>query len=232
MRLILAHSPLLGPFSWRATGEALRGRGHTVETPTWPRLSAIERDFYPALASGLAASLEGAGAEPAVLVVHSGAGALAPALAAVLRRPLQGVVFCDAILPHPGRSWFDTAPPELRVQLRAGAEDGRLPPWHRWWPPGALERLVAEASLRDALVAELEPLPVEYFEEPAPQLELGPPAAYLRLSGAYEDEAVLSGRLGWAVVRLPLNHLAIVTQPESVATAIEGLAAALGAAAA
>lgn len=227
MRLILAHSPLLGPASWQGVATALRARGHAVEVPAWPRLSAIARDFYPALASGLAAGLDGAGDEPAVLAVHSGAGALVPALAGALRRPLLGVVFCDAILPHPGRSWFDTAPADLRRQLRAGAEEGRLPPWDRWWTPGALERLVPDPALREPLLAELEPLPLAYFEEPAPDAALGLPAAYLRLSGAYDDEAALAGRLGWPVVRLPLHHLAIVGQGESVATALEGLAEAL-----
>jgi hypothetical protein len=221
MRVILLHSPLLGPSSWRPTAAALSARGHAVETPPWPRLSTIGGDFYRALAAGLAAKVEGG--EPAVLAAHSGAGALVPALTAALRTPVRGAIFVDAILPHPGLSWFDTAPPELRTQLRAGAEDGRLPPWDGWWPPGALERLVPDEAVRDGLVGELERLPVDYFEEPAPDDHLAAPGAYLQLSGAYDDEARLAGRQGWPVVRLPLNHLAILTQPQAVAGAIESL---------
>lgn len=225
MRFVLLHSPLLGPSSWRATAAALAGRGHAVETPAWPRLSAVGEPFYGRLADGLAAAIEGP--EPAVLVAHSGAGALLPALAARLRTPARGAIFADAILPHPGASWFDTAPPELRTQLRAGAEGGRLPPWDRWWPPGALERLVPDETARAALTAELEPLPADYFEEAAPDERLDVPGAYLQLSGAYDDEARLAGRQGWPVVRLPLNHLAILTRPEAVSLAIEDLGGSL-----
>ncbi|WP_374468614.1 hypothetical protein [Phenylobacterium sp.] len=226
MRFALLHSPLLGPSSWRAVADALRAMGHTAETPAWPRLSAISTDFYRALTDGMAASLA-VGGEPAVLVAHSAAGALLPALAARMPAPPAGAIYCDAILPHPGLSWFDTAPAETRTQLRAGAEGGRLPAWDRWWPPGALERLAPDAAVREALVAELEPLPVDYFEEPAPEADQDGPAAYLRLSGAYETEAMLAGRRGWPVVSLPLNHLAPVTQPQPVAAALDRLAQAL-----
>jgi hypothetical protein len=222
MRFLLLHSPLLGPFSWAPAADALRRLGHVAEAPAWPGLAQLDGDLYAGLVAGLPA-----GAGPAVLVAHSGAGALVPALAARLGAQATGVVFADAILPHPGRSWFDTAPPEQRAQLRAGAQDGRLPSWDQWWPPGALERLVPDEALRRGLVGELEPLPVAWFEQPAPEIPLEIPAAYLQLSGAYADEARAAGRLGWPVVSLPMNHLAILTQPEPVASAVAGLGARL-----
>lgn len=223
MRFALLPSPLLGPYSWRACAAALEARGHQAANPAWPRLSAVQGDAYAVLAGAMAATLDAA-PEQVVLVAHSAAGALTPALAEAMRRPPAAVVFCDAILPHPGRSWFDTVPPEQRAQLRSGAQDGLLPPWDQWWTPGALERLVPDAAQRAALVAELEPMPVAYFETPAPSAALSVRCAYLRLSGAYDDEAALAGRLGWPVVRLPLNHLAILTHAEAVASALEGLA--------
>lgn len=221
MRFVLLHSPLLGPLSWQAVAADLRGRGHAVEAPAWPRLGGLGDDPYGELARGLAAGLPDG--EPPVLVAHSGAGALVPALAAVLPAPPAAVVFCDAILPHPSRSWFDTAPPDLAAQLRIGAEDELLPTWDRWWPPGALEQLVPDAAVREALLAELEPLPLGWFEAAAPNLGLEAPGAYLQLSGAYDDEARVCGRLGWPVVSLPLHHLAVVTHPAAVAGALESL---------
>ncbi|CAN7351262.1 hypothetical protein LJR219_002007 [Phenylobacterium sp. LjRoot219] len=223
-RMLLLHTPLLGPYSLRPLANELARLGVEAETPAWPRLSSVADAYYPTLAGSLAATIDGAGGGPVVLAAHSGAGALIPALAAQLRTPLAGVVFVDAILPHPGRSWFDTAPKEMRDQLRAGAQMGQLPPWDDWWPPGALERLVPDAESRAALVDELEPLPLGYFEEPAPTIELTAPAAYLQLSGGYEEEARLAGRQGWPVVRLPLNHLAPLSQPQAVAGALASLA--------
>jgi len=221
-RFVLLHSPLLGPLAWQGVAAELRGRGHAAEAPAWPALSSIAEGFYEGLVDGMAETLAGLG-EGLVVVVHSGAGAVAPALAARLGDRVAGVIFVDAILPHPGRSWFDTAPGEMRERLRDGALMGELPAWDEWWPPGALERLVPDAAQREALVAELEPLPIGYFEELAPGADMNAPAAYLQLSGAYDDEGKVAGRYGWPLVRLPLHHLAMLTNPEPVAMALESL---------
>lgn len=226
-RLVLLHSPLLGPFSWRAVAAELAALGLRPEAPAWPKLSSVATAFYPTLAGALAATLDGGGERPIILAAHSGAGPLAPALVEALTAPLAGVVFVDALLPHPGRSWFDTAPAPMRDELRAGAQMGQLPPWDDWWPPGALERLIPDPAVRATLVAELEPLPLAYFEEVAPTTPLDAPAAYLQLSGSYEEEARIAGRQGWPVVRLPLNHLAPVTHPKAVAGALGSLVARL-----
>jgi hypothetical protein len=225
-RFVLLHSPLLGPLTWQAAAGELARRGHVVDAPAWPPLSGIAERFYGALADNVAATLA-ASADKLVLVAHSGAGALLPAVADRLGGRVAGAIFADAILPHPGRSWFDTAPAEMRERLRAGALMGELPSWDEWWPPGALERLVPDPDLREALVAELEPLPLAYFEEEAPSAPLPAPAAYLQLSGAYDDESQVAARSGWPLVRLPLHHLAMLTNPEPVAAALESLAARL-----
>jgi hypothetical protein len=225
-RLVLLHSPLLGPLCWRAVAAELRARGLAAEAPAWPRLSTLGDDGYAALAGSLTATVRPA--RDTILVAHSGAGPLVPSVAALAAEGLGGVIYCDAILPHPGLSWFDTVPPDLGLQLRAGAEAGRLPAWDRWWPPGALERLLPDPARRRALVEELEPIPVAYFEAPAPDLALDAPAAFLQLSGAYGEEAQLAGRRGWPVVSLPLHHLAMLTHAPAVANAVEGLAQRLG----
>ena len=219
-RIVLLHSPQLGGLTWQAVAADLRARGRAVVAPTWPVLSGLTADFYRSLATSMADEF---GDSPAIVVAHSGAGALMPSLESAWGG-LRGVIFADAILPHPGRSWFDTAPPQLADSLRAGAEFGMLPAWDRWWPPGALERLVPDESQRDALVSELTALPLDYFAEPAPTVSLGVPAAFLRLSGAYDEEARGAIRQGWPVVSLPLHHLAMLTHPEAVASAISGLA--------
>jgi len=192
-------------------------------TPRLPPLLEVTGGFYADLAAAAAAAIAAEGEEPAILALHSAAGELAPSIAAALGAALAGVIFVDAILPHPGRSWLDTAPAALREQLTAGAQQGLLPAWDGWWPPGALEKLAPDADLRAALIAELEPLPLAYFEEVAPEITFDAPCAYLQLSGAYEEEGRRAVRLGWPVVRLPATHLAPATQPRAVATALETL---------
>ncbi len=226
-RFVLLHSPLLGPASVQATAAELRARGAAAEAPAWPKLSSLEGSYYEGLVQGMAAGLAQRGTEPLLLVAHSGAGALAAALAAEVGAPVAGVVFVDAALPHPGRSWLDAAPPETREALRGGAQMGQLPPWDGWWPPGALEKLVPDPAALSALLDELEPLPLAYFEEPAPAAEvasLAAPAAYLQLSEAYADELRAATRLGWPTVALPLNHLAPLSHPKAVAGVLQSLA--------
>jgi hypothetical protein len=170
----------------------------------------------------LAALIDSVREDAAVAVVHSGAGALVP-----LVGDIRGAVFVDALLPHPGQSWFDGVPAELAARLRALTKNGRLPPWHAWWPKGAMERLLPDRTLGGAFLGEQEELPLGYFEEPAPDLPLAVPAAYLQLSEAYAGDADAAGAEGWPVKRLALDHLAVMTRPEAVAEAIEALAAAL-----
>ncbi len=219
---VLLHSPLLGASVWRPVADELARRGHDVATPAWPPLSEITSHYYQSLVSGLAAQLSDDGAR-LLVAAHSGAGALMPRLAAQIPHKLAAIIFVDAILPHPGRSWFDTAPAEMRKSLRSGALLGELPAWDAWWPPGALDRLVPDPKMRKALTSELEPLPVAYFEEAAPQDVYDGPAAYLRLSAAYDDECEVSARYGWPLVRLPLHHLAMLTHPETVAATLDSL---------
>src|SRR5205823_5194873 len=99
-------------------------------------------------------------AEPVVLVAHSGAGALVPSVAVACDGVVEAAVFVDAILPHPGTSWFDNAPASLREHLRTLAADTWLPPWHQWFPPGTLDDLLPDPDLRSRFIAELPRLPV------------------------------------------------------------------------
>jgi len=145
-RFVLLHSPLMGPLTWQAVAAELRRRGHAAIAPAWPRLSTVGEGFYETLSRGLAAQLWD-DPEPLILVAHSGAGGLVGPLENWLAT-VKGTIFVDAIMQHPRRSWFDTAPAAMRDQLRNGAQMGELPSWDEWWPPGALEKLMPDDGLR------------------------------------------------------------------------------------
>jgi len=166
--------------------------------------------YHPRFAE---AAAEVAGDGPVVLVAHSGAGAVLPAIAERLGDRVRAAVFVDALLPHPGRSWFDTAPEEPRRQLIAMARDGRLPPWHEWFPPGTIESLVPDPA---AFIADLPRVRLDYLAEPAPGA-LDAPCVYIRLSAAYDAQADEAERRGWPVHRLDADHLAILTRPAEIA---------------
>jgi alpha/beta hydrolase family protein len=221
VKLVLLHSPLAGPGSWRALAPLLRARGFDVDIPDYSDVMAGNPPYYSTIATIVCAAIANTNPTDTILVAHSGAGALIPAIAE--GGLASGAIFMDALLPHPGRSWFATAPDALKSRLIHLARDGRVPPWHRWWPKGAIEPLFNDPVAYERFASELNDLPLVYFDEPAPTIEL-PQAlacAYLQLGAGYEAEAGVAEKRGWPVVRLSLHHLAMLTHAEEVAAQVE-----------
>jgi hypothetical protein len=217
--LVLIHSPLVGPLTWQPAAERLRARGLTVVVPSLAGAADSGPPYYPRLAARVAEAVRAARPEGSlVLVGHSGAGPLLPAVAAACGGEAGAAVFVDAGLPHPGASWLETAPSALGEHLRRLAAGGRLPPWNEWFPPEALTPLLPDPDQRARFVAELPRLPVGYLEEPAPPGAA--PArrcAYLQLSAPYGPAADEAKRRGWPTLREEGDHLAPLTRPAWIA---------------
>jgi hypothetical protein len=171
-------------------------------------------DWYAGAAARIAAQVD---SEPWIAVLHSGAGGFAPALAEASAR-LVGLIFVDAVLPYPGRSWRQTAP-ALAERLAALTTDGLLPRWNRWFDPDPTPRLLPDAAIRDAFVGDLPRVPCAFLGAVCPdrgqweQL----PAAYVQLSAGYEAEANEAAQRRWPVRRASLHHLAMISDPDKVA---------------
>jgi hypothetical protein len=183
-------------------------------------------DWYGGVGARIAARCDGA---PWLAVLHSGAGGFAPAITDVAA-DLVGLLFVDAVLPYPGRAWTQTAPSALAAHLRRVTKDERLPPWNTWFASDPTPALIPDAAARAAFVGELPRAPLAYLDavSPAGTAWARLPAAYLRLSPAYEDEAAEAQHRGWPVRRLETHHLAMVSEPDMVAAALSELAASLG----
>ncbi|MCD0443317.1 hypothetical protein LO763_06715 [Glycomyces sp. A-F 0318] len=220
--LVLVHSPLTGPRAWEPAAAVLRSLGHRVAVPDFTAALEEGGPHHAAVAAAVAA--QSADAAASVLVAHSGAGALLPAIAEAVPRTV-GAVFVDALLPHPGRSWMDTAPTALREHLASIAEGGRLPKWTDWFPPDVIAGLLPDQAERERFTASVPRVPLSYFAETAPDPEAWPPpwCAYVRLSEAYDKEAAEAERSGWPVHRVDGDHLSLMTRPEAVAAVIAGL---------
>lgn len=226
--LVLVHSPLVGPGTWRGLAPLLAAHGHRVIVPDLRGALRADPPLHFRIGRSVAEAIEGAaGSDEITLVVHSGAGALVPMLARG-NKHVRRAIFIDALLPHPGKRWFETAPRELVAHLRSLAKAGHLPRWHRWWPRGAMEALVPDQAQRAQFVAELHEVPVAYLEEVAPLGDIpdGTACAYLQLSSACKAEADEAERRGWPVRRLDLNHLAPLTHAAEVEVALTALLAA------
>jgi hypothetical protein len=222
----LIHSPLLGPRSWQAVGDALDSRGERTFLIDLSEGLGVQRGFYAALGETACRQIGGC----SFLVAHSGAGALIPSILQAAGGRVHAAIFVDALLPHPGRSWFDTAPAALVSRLRREARAGRAPPWPNWLPPERLAHLLPDRAMRQNLIDEAPAAPLAFLDEPAPDCPaIARPhgCAYLQLSSAYDREADQARARGWPTNRLDGHHLSAMTQPSLVADAIDDLASRL-----
>lgn len=221
-RLLLVHSPLVGSATWDLVAADLAGRGCEVDVPDLTGTVTAGPPYCSRQAEVIARSASG---QPAILIGHSGAGPLLAAAGAILDQ-VRGYVFVDAGLPNPGQSWMETAPPELAAQLRDMADDqGWLPTWPQWWGDEALAELIPDPAARRHFAAGCPRLPLAMFEEVHPPVPRWPdaPAAYLRLSEAYEDQAAAARELGWPVAERASHHLAPLTDSAMVAESLREL---------
>jgi pimeloyl-ACP methyl ester carboxylesterase len=113
----LVHSPLLGPSAWECVGRELKQRGRSAVVPS---LLGVAHEPYPTwrevCEAVAAASADRAG--NVVLVGHSGAGSLLPAMAGRLSGRVAAMAFVDAFLP-PASGAAHLIPAEFIEELRA-----------------------------------------------------------------------------------------------------------------
>jgi pimeloyl-ACP methyl ester carboxylesterase len=217
---VLLHSPFLGPASLRPLAGSLAARGHPAVVLDL-RPSIVTPPVHQVLVGAFADAIgDAAPSGPVVLVGHSGAGPLLPAFADALEESVAGLVFLDAGLPTPGRSWRDTVPPELYTPLRDRSRDGLLPRWHTWFVDEPLANLVTDPDLRAEIEDETPEVPLAFLKEARPDVEWSGPAGYVALSSAYEPDLEQAESRGWPTVRLQSHHLAPATDPDPVAEAV------------
>ncbi|WP_436501231.1 alpha/beta fold hydrolase [Actinokineospora sp. HUAS TT18] len=217
---VLVHSPFLGPASLRPLADALAALGHPAVLLDL-RPSVVTPPVHQRLIGAFADAMSDVPLSgPVVLVGHSGAGPLLPAFAEELEDAVRGLVYLDAGLPTPGRSWRDTVPGDLYNQLRTRSRDGQLPRWHRWFDDDPLLDLVADEALRAEIADEAPEVPLAFLKEPRPTVEWEGRSSYVALSSAYASELARAEELGWLTRRLEAHHLAAATDPAPVAVAV------------
>jgi hypothetical protein len=219
---VLVHSPLVGPSTWELVAGELRARGFRVVVPALPNERAGE-PYWRQHAGAVAAQVPDAVAS-LVLVGHSGACPLLPAIGAAINGQIAAYVFVDGDLPlvPTGGSRLDL----LRVASPALAEDletlldgcGAFPTWN----DEDLRGEIPDPGLRASVVAEVHPQPRRFWEEQLPRIPGWPdaPCGYLELSAHYGDAGARARREGWAYRHLAGRHFEMLTRPADVADAI------------
>lgn len=220
-RIVLVHPPALSPVVWRPLAEVLEGDGHDVVLPDYTGDLGVAASWWERAALTCARAVDAAGKDATggvdVVVGYSGSGVLLPRLAAELR-PAR-VVLVDAGVPAAGGA---TVPSEgqraMAADLLRDHGGDRLPRWTRWWPPEVLPEVLPDERLRAELDRTSPELPADFYHEPVPVSPGWEPGRvdYVHLSEPYAEDAATARRRGWVVHKLPSDHLAVATRPESL----------------
>jgi hypothetical protein len=226
--LVFVHSPLVGPATWSAFDETMRQYGDSfILVP-----SLREREgagmLWPQHVRAVADAIHAAVPRdhPVILVAHSGAGVLLPAIAKAMDRPISGYIFVDAIIPEDGKSRLDLFESRSAAKaFRKAAVDGLLPVW----TDADLKDAIRDDALRARFVAELRPLPLRAYEEKIPVFSGWPdaPCAYLLFTPTYESMLRRAADRGWPTARLDGTHFEMLNQPARFARALLDLVWAL-----
>jgi hypothetical protein len=221
---VLIPSPLCGPFTWAAVADELRRRGREAVTPALEdagdnRAAPYWQQHAQAVRRVLAAV---AAERPVALVGHSGAGPLLPVIGQTLGRPVAAYVFADAGLPLAGASRLEAraveAPTAAARFYRLLATGARFPAWS----DADLGEIVPDPAVRRAVLAELRPRALSFWQErlPVPVDWPDAPCAYLQLSPGYDAPAAQARQLGWAYGKIDAGHFHMLVDPVGVTEAI------------
>jgi hypothetical protein len=223
---VLVHSPLVGPSTWSLVADELRARGFSVALPTLPEHGRAP--YWRPQAEAVAAHVRGADF-PLVLVGHSGACPLLPAIRRAIDGTISAYVLVDGdlpLVPGTGGSRIDllrSASPaladELETLLAAG---GSFPTWG----DEDLREEIPDRGMRAKVVAEVRPQPRAFWTEALPAIPGWPdaPCGYLALSPHYAPASARAREQGWRYRHLRGGHFEMLVRPAAVADAILELA--------
>ena len=226
---VLIHSPLVGALTWTLVIDEFRRREITAVAPALPDSRHINPPFWEQHAGTVARAAEAMPSDQSLILVgHSGAGMLLPAVRQALGRAVAGYIFVDAGIPRNGMSRLELFESKEAVeQFRQAAVNGLLPTW----TGEDLREHIPDDDLRRRFVDDLRPLPLAVYEEPLPVFEAWPdaPCGYLLFSPIYNDPAEQARKDGWAYAEIEARHFHMLVDPAGVADALIGLSRQMGA---
>ncbi|GAC1417924.1 MAG: hypothetical protein NVSMB57_12730 [Actinomycetota bacterium] len=162
--------------------------------------------------------------EPVVLVAHSGAGALLPAIRRTLdSREVSAYVFVDAGIPAKDQSRLEAMyaeDPAWAVELANDLGTGGVFPS---WTIEDLAAIIPDPDACRAVLEEIYPRGLDFFEEPIPVFAGWPdaPCGYVAFGDTYAAHVARARSEEWPVVVIEeAAHFHTVVDPAGVADAI------------
>lgn len=220
---VLIHSPLVDALTWKLVADDLRQRGQIARVPTLNDTTDSKQPYWQQHAFSVSQALvEVPKNIPMILVAHSGAGPLLPAMRQSIPNPIHAYVFVDGGIPRNNATRLELMNLEdaqwaqdFQTHLEGG---GRFPTWSS----DELAAIIPDQQTREQLVAELRPRGLDFFSEPMPVFDGWPdaPCAYIQLSNAYDWDAVQAQEWGWPTFKIDAGHFHMLVEPVEVTNLI------------
>lgn len=231
---VLLHGAWHGGWCWARVADILRGRGHTVTTPTQTglgeRAHLLSADItLTTFCDDLLAHLEAEDLSDVTLVGHSFGGNAISYAAETAPDRIARLVYFDAMVVEAGETPLSTMAPDVQALRRQMAQDtsgGLTLP-----APPAIAMGVTDKADAAWLEAKMTPHPFATFTTPLPITGApgaGLPAEYIMCAEPeYAPLAQSRDRaraLGWTMREIAAGHDAMVTAPETLADMLEARA--------
>jgi pimeloyl-ACP methyl ester carboxylesterase len=228
---VLVHGAWHGGWCWSKVAAILRGRGHTVVTPTQTGLGerahlisrSIDLDIF---VTDIANVLKYEDLTDVILVGHSFGGNTISGVADRMRERIRQPVYLDAVILENGESVFSKLPKDVvEARTKAAQETSgglSIPP-----PPPAAFGISAAEQVR-FVQSRFTPHPFNTFTSPlrlANKVGNGVPATYIVCTDPIYQPLESSRNwikaAGWKAVEIKAGHDAMVIAPDRLADMLD-----------
>lgn len=217
---VLIHSPLVGPSTWKPVANELERRGSIAILPALHDSPDQNQPYWQQHAASVADALADVpNSVSLILVAHSGAGPLLPAIRRSIPNPVHAYIFVDAGIPLHNATRLDLMRMEDAEWANAFQKElehgGRFPTWSS----DDLREIIPDNLLRANIVSELRPRRLDFFTERIPVFDGWADAAcvYIQFSDSYEWDAERARQAGWATYKVQAGHFHMLVEPQTVA---------------
>ena len=227
LHILLIHGSFLGGWCWHAVQDMLSSKGFASSAPTLTGCGDRHHLATPdvgltAHVADVVEHLKFVDAERLVVVGHSYGALVASEIADHERDRVSDLIILDGFIGVAGQSLYESNPdiaPILKAQVREH-QPGYLQP-----PPAAflgMPDTPAATATEERMRAMAEAANTDRARVSANALKCR--RRYIRFAGfpGFAATAAAARGAGWQVSELAVGHMALITDPERVATAIIG----------
>jgi pimeloyl-ACP methyl ester carboxylesterase len=232
---VLVHGAWHGGWCWSKVASILRGRGHTVVTPTQTGLGerahlltkSIDLDLF---VTDIANVIKYEDLNDVVLVGHSFGGNAISGVADTMRDRIRQLIYLDAVILENGQSVFSQLPKDVVEARTKAAQDtsgGLSIPAP---PPAAFG--IADVAQAQFVQSRFTPHPFNTFVSPlklANKVGNGLPVTYIACTDPIYKPLEASRNwvkaAGWKVMEIKSGHDAMVIAPDGLSDLLDADAA-------